>query len=35
MDKQGGDVMEFFAVTTSLQVDLVGASEHNLDFTQF
>jgi hypothetical protein len=35
MDKQGGDISEFFAVASSLQVDLIGAPEHNLDFTQF
>jgi hypothetical protein len=35
MDKQGGDLTEFFAINSSLQVDLVGCPEHNLDFTQF
>jgi hypothetical protein len=35
MDKQGGDMTEFFAVTSSLQIDLIGCSEHNLDFNQF
>ncbi len=35
MDKQGGDITEFFAVASSLQVDLIGCAEHNLDFNQF
>ncbi len=35
MDKQGGDVTEFFAVAASIKADFIGCAEHNLDFTQF
>ncbi len=35
MDKQGGDITKYFAVASSLQVDLIGCAEHNLDFNQF
>jgi hypothetical protein len=35
LDKQGGDITEFFAVATSIEADFVGCAEHNLDFTQY
>jgi hypothetical protein len=32
LDKKGGDITEFFMMASSIQADLIGSSEHNLDF---